>query len=386
MNKSTLIENYNKVYNDEGGQQVYFAPSRVNMIGEHIDYNGGYVFPCALSIGTYGVATRRDDRNIKMYSENFKEFGVISVSLDDLEYKKDHDWSNYVKGVIQEFVKKYSINKGINIYITGNMPNGAGLSSSASLELLISVILNDLYSCELDMITMIKLAQKVENEYINVKCGIMDQFAIGMGKKDHAMLLNTATLECEYVPLILNEYKIVIANTNAKRELANSKYNERKSECESSLHKIQAVKEVEFLCDLNLEDYNEIEYLLTDVEKRRTRHVITENLRTINSVEVLKENKISEFGKLMIESHLSLKNDYEVTGIELDTLVDLMMNSEGVIGARMTGAGFGGSTVSIVRNEFVDQTIIEVGKKYNDKIGQKVDFYIITIGDGVRKL
>jgi len=386
MTKEQLVLNYNEIYNDEGGQKVYFAPSRVNMIGEHIDYNGGYVFPCALSIGTYGVATLREDNIINMYSENFKELGILSVALDDLEYSKEHAWSNYIKGIIKELKGHREINKGINIYIIGNMPNAAGLSSSASLELLISVMVNDLFKLNLDMLQMVKWSKKVENEYINVKCGIMDQFAVGMGKKHNAMLLNTATLDYEYVPLKLDGYKIVIGNTNVRRELADSKYNERKSECESALLKIQSVKDVKFLCELNMEDFSSIEHLLSSIEKKRTRHAISENIRTIESVAVLKEDNIAEFGRMMLESHQSLKNDYEVTGVELDTLVELMSNSEGVLGSRMTGAGFGGSTVSIVKSEFVDETVEIVGQKYKEQIGKNANFYVITVGDGARKL
>ena len=386
MEKRLLIANYNKIFGDEGTKELFFAPSRVNMIGEHIDYNGGYVFPCALSFGTYGVASLRKDKRIKMYSENFSDIGVIDVSIDELEFKKEHNWTNYVKGVLVEFMKKAKINQGMNIYIFGDMPYSAGLSSSASLEMLVSIMFNDLYNINLEMLDMVKMAKVVENEYMGVNSGIMDQFAIGMGKKDAAMYLNTATLECTYTPLILNDYEIVIANTNKKRTLADSKYNERKQECDSSLEKIQKIKQIEHLCDLSTEDFDSIKHVLSDIEQRRTYHVLSENERTKMSVKVLNQNDIKMFGKLMYQSHVSLRDDYDVTGKELDTLVHLMMSQEGVVGSRMTGAGFGGCTVSIVAKEFIKKTITKVSKEYKDIIGYDAEFYVISVGPGVHKL
>lgn len=386
MKKNILIEEYKEVFGEEVDLGVYFAPSRVNMIGEHIDYNGGFVFPCALSFGTYGVASKRNDNLVKLYSRNFDQIGVLTVSLDDLKFDKTHNWANYVKGVLIQFMKKTNIEKGCNIYIHGNMPYSAGLSSSASLELLVSVIFNDLYNANLEMLDMVKLSKVVENEYMGVNSGIMDQFAIGMGKKDYAMYLNTATLECTYTPMVLDNYEIVIANTNKKRELADSKYNERKGECDDSLAKIQKVKNIKHLCDLSSSDFEDIKKLLTETEQRRTKHVITENERTKHSVEVLNDNDIKTFGKLMHESHVSLKNDYEVTGIELDTLVDLMISKPGVVGSRMTGAGFGGCTVSIVEKDFIESTIEEVKAEYKKHIGYDADFYVISVGSGAKKL
>lgn len=386
MNKEQLIANYNKIFNDEGIKEVFFAPSRVNLIGEHIDYNGGYVFPCALSFGTYGVGSLREDRLIKMYSKNFSDLGIITVSLDDLTYNKKHNWTNYVKGVLVEFQKRRSISKGINIYIDGNMPHSAGLSSSASLEMTVSIMINDLYQYNLEMLEMVKLSKNVENEYMGVNSGIMDQYAIGMGKKDYAMYLDTATLECTYTPIKLDKYEIVIANTNKKRELADSKYNERKSECDSSLMKIQDLRKIDHLCDLNISDFEEVKHVLNSIEQKRTYHVITENQRTKKSVKVLNQNNIQEFGKLMHESHISLRDDYDVTGKELDTLVDLMMKNEGVLGSRMTGAGFGGCTVSIVEKAYIQGIIKQVSALYKEIIGYKAEFYVISVGNGAHKL
>lgn len=371
-----------KVFGSCGEVLDFFAPGRINLIGEHIDYNGGCVFPCALTLGTYGVVRKRDDREIRCYSLNFDEIGVVECPIDNLKYDEKHNWVNYVKSVIWAFNEKgYKIKNGFDFVCYGTIPNGSGLSSSASLEILISKILISLNNLDVDMILASLISQFAENKFIGVNCGIMDQFAIAMGKKDQALLLDTNTLDFQYVPVKLDKMKIVILNTNKKRELADSKYNERRTECEKSLREIKKVKDIYSLCELTPEEFEDIKYVLKDdVLEKRVRHVVYENDRTKKAVNLLKENRTFEFGELLNLSHKSLKEDYEVTGIELDTIVDIAQKQEGVIGARMTGAGFGGCAVSIVKEECIDKFIEKVSKEYREKIGYDGDFYIAEIG------
>ncbi|SHI50366.1 galactokinase [Clostridium cavendishii DSM 21758] len=369
-------------------ENIFFAPGRVNLIGEHTDYNGGHVFPCALSFGTYAVSRKREDGLVRMYSLNFEDLGIIEFSINDLQNIKQDDWANYPKGVIWAFKEKgYSINHGMDVLVYGNIPNGAGLSSSASIELVTSVMLKDYFDLDLDMIEMVKLSQMAENKFIGVNCGIMDQFAIGMGKENHAILLDTNNLKYEYVPVSLDGASIVIANTNKRRGLADSKYNERRSECEEALSDIKEHKDINSLGDLTEEEFiNLKQYIKRDVCRDRAEHAVLENIRTKKAVEVLKQGKISEFGELMKSSHYSLKDKYEVTGIELDTLVELALEERGVIGSRMTGAGFGGCTISLVKNENIEDFVKNVGKGYKEKIGYEASFYVASVGDGARKL
>ncbi len=369
-------------------EHIYFAPGRVNLIGEHTDYNGGNVFPCALTIGTYGVASLRKDNTIRMYSENFQDQGVVEFSLDDLTYSKAHDWANYPKGVIA-FLRKegHHIEQGMDIYFNGNIPNGAGLSSSASIEVLTAFMMKDLFQLEISMINLVKLCQKVENEFMGVNSGIMDQFAVAMGKKDQAILLDTNTLEYRYSPVLLENASLVVSNTNKKRGLADSKYNERRAECEEALKRLQTVLPISSLGEIDSETFGKYQHVIEDdVLIKRAKHAVTENERTLLAVKALESNEIEEFGKLMNASHESLKEDYEVTGTELDTLVELARKVSGTIGSRMTGAGFGGCTVSIVQNDAIERFIQEVGTSYEEIIGYKAEFYVVSIGDGVHKL
>ncbi|WP_330665109.1 galactokinase [Tepidibacter sp.] len=358
------------------------------MIGEHTDYNGGYVFPCALSCGTYAVAAKRDDERIRLYSKNFKELGVLEFSLKELVYQEEHYWANYPKGVMKTFKDEgYNIDFGMDILFYGNIPNASGLSSSASIELATAVLLKGLFDIDVSMISMVKMSQRAENEFMGVNCGIMDQFAIGMGKKGKAILLDCNTLEYKYSNIMLDNMSIVITNTNKKRGLADSKYNERRSECDKGLSQLQKRLNINFLGEVTKEQFEENKYLITnETDRKRVKHAIYENWRTKKAVEVLEKGNIEEFGKLMNESHKSLKYDYEVTGKELDTLVELSLKQEGVIGSRMIGAGFGGCTVSIVKNEKVDEFMQNVGKEYLNKIGYEATFYIVNIGDGAREL
>ncbi len=383
-----LRRDFIDVFNQEGETRIFFAPGRVNLIGEHTDYNGGHVFPCALNFGTYGVARKRKDRKVRLYSKNFKDLGIIEFTLDQLKYKEDHGWGNFPKGVLKVFKDNgFAIDKGFEILYFGNIPNGAGLSSSASLELTTSVALRGLFELEVDMISMVKMSQKAENDFVGVSCGIMDQFAVGMGKRGKAILLDCNTLKYKYSTLELGDASIVISNTNKSRELADSKYNERRSQCERALLQLQEKLRVKSLGELTGEKFEEHKALITnDIDRKRAKHAVYENQRTIEAVIALEKGDLEKFGQLMKASHISLRDDYEVTGKELDTLVKLAWEQEGTIGSRMTGAGFGGCTVSIVRNDMIDRFIKNVGNKYVEKIGYKADFYVASIGDGAREL
>ncbi|MTK13179.1 MAG: galactokinase [Clostridiaceae bacterium] len=386
--KDKLIIDFGKIFGNGSGTAVYFAPGRVNLIGEHTDYNGGHVFPCALTIGTYAVARMREDKLIRVYSKNFEDTGIIEFSIDELVNTKGHDWANYPKGVVWAFSQEgFCINKGFEILFYGNIPNGAGLSSSASIELATSVILKDLYRFDLDMIEMVKLSKLAENKFIGVNCGIMDQFAIGMGKENCAVLLDTNNLNYTYAGINLKNASIVIANTNKIRGLADSKYNERRSQCEEALKDLQQKLEINSLGELTEEEFDKHKHLIKNsINIKRAKHAVCENQRTIKAVKALQEEDIETFGLLMNASHVSLRDDYEVTGVELDTLAEIAWNQNGVVGSRMTGAGFGGCTVSIVKNDYIDDFIKNVGESYAEKIGYEASFYVVNIGDGARKL
>ncbi|WP_343247505.1 galactokinase [Diplocloster hominis] len=387
--KEQLMGKFAELFGGDGDIRAYFAPGRVNLIGEHTDYNGGHVFPCALTIGTYAIARKRQDQKLCFYSMNFEQLGILESGLDELTYEKEAGWTNYPKGVIWAFRSKgYSIGQGFDLLLYGNIPNGSGLSSSASVEVVTGVILKDLYGFDDVSMTQIALyGQYSENNFNGVNCGIMDQFAIAMGKKDHAIFLDTSNLAYEYAPIKLENARIVIACSNKKRGLGDSKYNERRSQCEAALADIQKVKKIEALGELTEAEFEEVKGAISDpVCRRRARHAVYENQRTIRAVEALKANDIEQFGALMNASHVSLRDDYEVTGKELDTLAEAAWEMEGVIGSRMTGAGFGGCTVSIVQKDRTDAFIEEVGSRYLKEIGYAADFYVVDIGDGAGKL
>ncbi len=382
------MKNFAEIYGSTEGTEFYFSPGRVNLIGEHTDYNGGHVFPCALTIGTYAIARKNNDGVMRMYSMNFEKFGVCTVPAKDFVYDKADNWCNYPKGVMWAFEQKgYHITSGLDLLFFGNIPNGSGLSSSASIEVATGVILKETFGFDVDMIQISLISQLAENKFNGVNCGIMDQFAIAMGKKDHAIFLDTADLSYGYAPIRLENAKIVIACSNKKRGLADSKYNERRSECETALAELQKVVDIKTLGELTEEKFEEVKSAITNpVNQKRAKHAVYENQRTIQAVDALCNNDIALFGKLMNESHVSLRDDYEVTGIELDTLVEAAWEQEGVIGSRMTGAGFGGCTVSIVENDKIDAFIENTGKIYKDKIGYAADFYVVEIGDGAHKV
>lgn len=386
-----VLDELKKVFTEKMGDGdflTFFAPGRVNLIGEHTDYNGGHVFPCALTVGTYGAARKRQDSKLRFYSLNFEEIGVIESDINDLVYKKEDDWTNYAKGVMWAFKEHGMVmDSGLDFVCVGNIPNKSGLSSSASLEILTAKVIADIFNFDVDGVLASKLGQYAENKFVGVNSGIMDQFAIAMGKKDHAIFLDTATLEYEYAPIHLDGCRIVIGNTNKVRRLEDSKYNERRSQCEAALADLRTLRPIESLGDLTVEEFDMLSYIIKDpVNARRARHAVSENQRTIRAVNALEANDLETFGLLMNASHVSLRDDYDVTGIELDTLVETAWKQEGVIGARMTGAGFGGCSVSIVKEECVDKFIENVGKVYKDRIGYEAEFYVVEIGDGPKQL
>jgi galactokinase len=386
--REKIYQRFQEVFGTEGETGVYFAPGRVNLIGEHTDYNGGHVFPCALTIGTYGAVRKRQDNKLRFYSMNFEHLGVLESSLDDLTPQKEAGWTNYPKGVVWALREKgYDLPCGIDLMLLGNIPNGSGLSSSASVEVLTGYILNDLFDLKISNQDLALLGQFSENNFNGVNCGIMDQFAIAMGKKDHAIFLDTADLSYEYAPIKLEGAKIVISCSNKKRGLGDSKYNERRAECEKALEELQTGMGIASLGDLTEEQFEKAKMSIKDdIRRQRAKHAVYENQRTIKAVQALKNNDIDLFGRLMNESHVSLRDDYEVTGVELDTLVEEAWKVEGVIGSRMTGAGFGGCTVSLVKDQAVDTFIKRVGDAYRKAIGYDADFYVVEIGDGPTKL
>ena len=386
MDKEQLKETFVSLYGEqEGEMHLFFSPGRVNLIGEHTDYNGGYVFPCALSFGTYLLARKNQSRVVRFATANFDHRGELK--LDDPFEKDGKSWINYPVGVLNELRKTALEVEGLDLLYSGDIPNGAGLSSSASIEMVTAFAMNQIFGFGLDLMELVKLSQKAENNFVGVNCGIMDQFASGMGAAGHALFLNCDTLDYEKVPLNLEGMKIVIANTNKRRGLADSKYNERRAQCESAVEALRAGKNIRHLSDLNLDEFNELSHLITDeVERKRARHVITENTRTLTAIEALNQGDVEGFGHLMNQSHDSLRDDYDVTGKELDTMVEEARKIEGTIGSRMTGAGFGGCTVSIVKEEAVESFIREVGIAYHGRTGLKADFYVAEIGDGSKEL
>ncbi|MBD5484245.1 MAG: galactokinase [Lachnospiraceae bacterium] len=386
--KETVLKKFEELYGDTQGVNVYFAPGRVNLIGEHTDYNGGHVFPCALTIGTYAAVRKRADKKLNFYSMNFEELGIIESSLEDLNPSDKAGWTNYPKGVMWAFAGRgMEMDCGLDMVLNGNIPNGSGLSSSASLEVLTGYVLKDLYGFEVTNIDLAKIGQYSENNFNGMNCGIMDQFASAMGKKDNAIFLDTADLSYEYAPLVLNGAKIVVTNSNVKHSLVNSAYNERRSECEKALEELQAVIDIKGLGDLTEEQFEANKSAIKDeVRVRRAKHAVYENQRTIRAVEALKKNDLKLFGELMNASHVSLRDDYAVSCEEIDVLVEEAWKIDGVIGSRITGGGFGGCTVSIVRDEAVDAFREKVGAAYQERVGKTADFYVVEIGDGPSRL
>ena len=389
MMKKKLFDMFAELFGDSEGARFYFSPGRVNLIGEHTDYNGGHVFPCALTLGTYGAARKREDNKIHFYSMNLDSFGVVEASLDDLTNKKEYNWANYPLGVVWAFKEKgHTITSGFDMVIWGNIPNGSGLSSSASLEVLTGVILTDLFEIkDFSMTDLALIGQYSENNFNGCNCGIMDQFAVAMGKKDHAIFLDTSDLSYEYAPCVLDGVKIVITNSKVKHSLVDSAYNDRRNECAAALKALQSELDIQALGDLTPEEFEAHKSLIKDeIQLQRAKHAVYENQRTIDAVTALKAGDIESFGKLMNQSHISLRDDYDVSCEEIDILVDLAWKIPGVLGSRITGGGFGGCTVSIVKDESIDTFIETIGKTYLEKVGHEAEFYTVDIGDGASRL
>ena len=382
-----LLQRFEDIYGYPT-ENLYFSPGRINLIGEHTDYNGGKVLPCAITMGTYAVVAPREDKMVYAFSDNLPELGTLSFSLEGIAYEKESSWTNYIKGMllyIQEKLGNFS--HGFDLFIYGTIPNGASLSSSASLEVLTGVIANDLYQANLSGETIAKLGMRVENEFLNLNSGIMDQFIIANAKKGHALLLDTNTLEYEQIPLNLPDHKIIIMNSLTRRELVDSEYNTRREQCEEALEMLQKVVSISSLGDLSESEFEEYKYAITDsVVARRAKHAVYENVRTEKAAEALKNNQLEAFGQLMNESHLSLHEDYEVTVKETDFLVRSAWKQEGVLGARMTGGGFGGCCIAIVENDEVDAFIDHVGADYEEEFDFAPEFYIEETEDGAQKI
>ncbi len=389
MMKEKLYDKFKELFGDADGAHFYFSPGRVNLIGEHTDYNGGHVFPCALTLGTYGVARKRADRLMHFYSLNLDQIGVVEASLDDLTNKAVYDWANYPLGVVWTFAEKgYSLDTGFDMVIWGDIPGGAGLSSSASLEVLTGIMLTDLFGfTKLSLTDLALFGQYSENNFNGCNCGIMDQFTVAMGKKDNAIFLDTSTLNYEYAPVLLDDAKIIITNSKVKHSLVSSAYNDRRQESTDALEDLQKELSIASLGDLTVEEFEKhADLIRDDVRTRRARHAVSENQRTIEAVAALQNGNIEKFGKLMNQSHISLRDDYEVSCKEIDLLVSLAWDIPGVIGSRITGGGFGGCTVSIVKNDAVETFIETIGNTYKETFGHEAEFYTVDIGAGAGRL
>ncbi|WP_322786104.1 galactokinase [Caldanaerobius polysaccharolyticus] len=382
-----LLKEFYDVFTDNGREvRAFFSPGRVNLIGEHTDYNGGYVFPVGLNVGTTVLIRKRDDKKVLLYATDIKK--VVEASLDDLESYKDIEWGNYQLGVIHELLKAgYNVG-GCEMLFCDTVPHGAGLSSSAAIECATGIAVYSMFNDKpIDKVELAFIGQRAENKYIGVNCGIMDQFASSMARKDHGLFLNTMTMEYKYVPLNLGDYRILISNTNKKRGLADSKYNERRSQCEEGLQALKKALDVKCLGEVSVEEFEKHKYLIEDdIVRKRVEHVVYEDERVLSSIDVLEKGDLKSFGRLMTQSHESLRDLYEVTGVELDTLVEEALKIEGVLGSRMTGAGFGGCTVTIIHRANIEEFKTKVGENYTRKTGLKADFYVFEVGDGVREI
>lgn len=388
MNIKNLVKEYKEIFNSQSNIKGYFAPGRVNLIGGHVDYHGGFVLPCAINYGTYMIISKRDDKLINGYSMNFSDQGIIKGNIDDLKRDLSDDWFSYVKGIVKLLNENgHQIDQGFNLLLNGNIPNGAGLSSSASLEIVLLEGLNDLFNLNLSNKEMVLIAQSVENDYIGVNCGIMDQYAVAFGKDNNAILLDCEKVEHEYVPLYLKDNKILIVNSNKQRKLSESKYNERRSESTGALKLILEKSDKEFVNQLTEEDYSLYKNIISnETNRKRAKHVIFENLRTKKAHDALINDNLIEFGQCINESHISLKEDYEVSCEELDYIAEYLQNLKGTIGARMTGAGFGGCVVSIVNESVIKEITDELNMMYKEKFGYKPSIYIADVGNGSNKI
>lgn len=387
MNKEELLKEYETTFGEKG-KDVFFSPGRINVIGEHTDYNGGHVFPAAISLGVYGVYGPREDKKVCLFSGNV-DGDIVEFDIDDTTVEKDDRfWANYFKGMITYLREKYdNIDHGFNLYIKANLPSGSGLSSSAAIEMLMGIILKDEFDLDVDRIALAKMGQRTENEFVGLNSGIMDQFACIMGKKDSAIFLDCNSLDYEYLPLALSDYEIIIMATNKEHTLADSAYNNRVRECHNALEKLQKQLDIKSLGELDNDTLDEYSYLINDeTELKRARHAVSENQRTLRATKAMKSGDLAKLGRLINASHISLHYDYEVTGKELDTLVEASWKQPGVLGARMIGGGFGGSAIAIVKKSEAENFKQEVGKIYRDKIGYDASFYDAEIVDGTKRI
>ncbi|MBR3603611.1 MAG: galactokinase [Elusimicrobiaceae bacterium] len=388
MNLADLKQKFTEVFGKEHSPRTYASPGRVNLIGEHTDYNGGHVFPCALSFNTYVLIAKREDTKVRLYSANFQDKAVVETDLQHIVYDKKQDWANYPLGVLSVLLKReYPIHNGFDVLFWGDIPQGAGLSSSASIEVATAYALSSLFDLRIPNFELSKIGQEAENKFVGMNCGIMDQFASAMGKENHAILLDCNTLNYRYAPLDLNGVSILLCNTNKPHNLIESKYNERRSQCEHALQQLQTKLSIKALGELTEEEFETHQEIITDpIERKRAKHAVYENQRALTAVQKLQEGNLQEFGKLMNASHVSLRDDYEVTGVELDTMASAAWEQEGVLGARMTGGGFGGCVVALVKNENVENFKANVARIYQAKTGYKPDFYVASAGAGAREI
>ena len=387
MNKEELLKEYETTFGEKG-KNVFFSPGRINVIGEHTDYNGGHVFPAAISLGVYGVYGPREDKKVCLFSGNV-DGDIVEFDIDDTTVEKDDRfWANYFKGMITYLREKYdNIDHGFNLYIKANLPSGSGLSSSAAIEMLMGIILKDEFNLDVDRIALAKMGQRTENEFVGLNSGIMDQFACIMGKKDSAIFLDCNTLDYEYKPLALGDYEIIIMATNKPHTLADSAYNDRVRECHDAVKKLQAKLDIKTLGELDNDTFDEYAYLINnETEIKRARHAVSENQRTLRATKAMQDGDLEKLGRLIDASHVSLHYDYEVTGQELDTLAEASWAQPGVLGARMIGGGFGGSAIAIVKKDQAEAFKKNVGKIYRDKIGYDASFYDAEIVDGTKRI
>lgn len=387
--KEELLKKFEEIYGSSEGAKVYFAPGRVNLIGEHTDYNGGHVLPCALTIGTYVVVKKRTDKKLRFYSMNYPECGMTEGALGDLKYRRSNGWTNYPIGILWTYQKKgYRIPNGFDLLIYGDIPSGAGLGTSASIGVALGLMIREMFGFEdITNVDIALFGQYAENEFHGINCGIMDQFASAMGKKDNAIFLDTNTLKYEYAPVVLKDAKIVIVNSKVKHSLVDSAYNDRRNECETALKELQTVVDIKTLGDLTEEEFEaNKDAIKSEIRQKRAKHAVYENQRAIKAVAALKADDIETFGKLMNASHVSLRDDYEVSCKEIDILVDLAWEIDGVVGSRITGGGFGGCTVSIVKNDAVDHFVATIDAEYEKAVGHKAEIYVVDIGDGAHVL
>lgn len=387
MNKEELLKEYETTFGEKG-KDVFFSPGRINVIGEHTDYNGGHVFPAAISLGVYGVYGPREDKKVCLFSGNV-DGDIVEFDIDDTTVEKDDRfWANYFKGMITYLREKYdNIDHGFNLYIKANLPSGSGLSSSAAIEMLMGIILKDEFNLDVDRIALAKMGQRTENEFVGLNSGIMDQFACIMGKKDSAIFLDCNTLDYEYKPIALGDYEIIIMATNKPHTLADSAYNDRVRECHDAVKKLQAKLDIKTLGELDNDTFDEYAYLINnETEIKRARHAVSENQRTLRATKAMQDGDLEKLGRLIDASHVSLHYDYEVTGQELDTLAEASWAQPGVLGARMIGGGFGGSAIAIVKKDQAEAFKKNVGKIYRDKIGYDASFYDAEIVDGTKRI